>query len=168
MTGIVVDVELSGIGYKTLIGPTPTWALDPNGGKPAAKTTYPFVAFGAPIPAGNKVTARTPTDPINGIIVGGGTVYSFDPDATDQTPTMRLEAWGLCNPYGIGFDAFNSSLLFVSNNGADTRETCLTTPNGPLSTLCPAGTTLVVRGFSTDRQRSGRYVRGQYRRRSRR
>jgi hypothetical protein len=46
-----VDVELSGIGYKTLIGPTPTWALDLNGGTPAAKTTYPFVAFGAPLPA---------------------------------------------------------------------------------------------------------------------
>src|SRR5258707_5196501 len=124
-----VDVELSGIGYQTLIGPTPTCALDPNGGKPAAKTTYPFVAFGAPLPAGNKVTAPTPTNPINGIIAGGGTVYSFDPDAKDPTSTMRLEAWGLRNPYGIGFDPFNPKLLFVSNNGADVRQTTI---NGKL------------------------------------
>jgi hypothetical protein len=137
-----MDVELSGIGYQTLIASP----LDPAGGTKAAKTTYPFVAFGAPLPAGNKVTAPTPTNPINGIIAGGGTVYSFDPAAKDPTSTMRLEAWGLRNPYGIGFDPFNPKLLFVSNNGADVRQTCLTTPNGPASTLCPAGTTLVVRG----------------------
>jgi hypothetical protein len=127
-----VDVELSGIGYQTLIGPRPSWALDPNGGTPAAKTTYPFVAFGAPLPAGNKVTAPTPTNPINGIIAGGGTVYSFDPDAKDPTSTMRLEAWGLRVPYGIGFDPFNPQLLFVSNNGADVRQTCLATAVVPI------------------------------------
>jgi hypothetical protein len=137
-----MDVELSGIGYQTLIASP----LDPAGGTKAAKTTYPFVAFGAPLPAGNKVTAPTPANPINGIIAGGGTVYSFDPDATDPTSTMRLEAWGLRNPYGIGFDPFNPNLLFVSNNGADVRSVCLTA-SGPSSPLCPiAGTVLVVRG----------------------
>jgi hypothetical protein len=146
-----VDVELSGIGYKTLIGPTPTWALDPNGGTPAAKTTYPFVAFGAPLPSGNKVAAPTPANPIQGIIAGGGTVYSFDPNADPKSAasTMRLEAWGLRNPYGIGFDPFNPKLLFVSNNGADVRQTCLAS-SGPLSSQCPQPpaptSTLVVRG----------------------
>jgi len=143
-----VDIELSGKGYQTLIGPTPTWALDPNGGTPAAKTTYPFVAFGAPLPSGNKVKAPTPANPIQGIIAGGGTVWSFDPDADPKSmaSTMRLVAWGLRNPYGIGFDPFNPKLLFVSNNGADVRQTCLATPSGPPSTQCPTGTTLVARG----------------------
>src|SRR5262249_19018684 len=114
-----VDVELSGTGYHTLIGPCPaklanntdictnTWALDPNGGTQKALTTYPFVAVGAPLPAGNKVTAPTPINPIGGIIAGGGTVYSFDPNAADMASTMQLEAWGFRNPYGIGFDPFN-------------------------------------------------------------
>ena len=127
-----MDVELSGIGYQTLIGPTPTWALDPNGGTPAAKTTYPFVAFGAPLPSGNKVKAPTPANPIQGIIAGGGTVYSFDPEAADPTSTMRLEAWGFRNPYGIGFDPFDPNRLFVSNNGADVRQTTMTS-NGMLA-----------------------------------
>jgi hypothetical protein len=38
---------------------------------------------------------------------------------------MRLEAWGLRYPYGIGFDPFNPKLLFVSNNGADVRQTTI-------------------------------------------
>src|SRR5262249_47328017 len=75
----VVDVELSGNGSQPLIGPIPPWTLDPDGGTPAAKITYPFVAFGAPLPSGNKVKAPTPANPIQGIIAGGGTVYSFDP-----------------------------------------------------------------------------------------
>jgi hypothetical protein len=120
-----VDVELSGIGYQTLIGPTLTWALDPNGGTPAAETTYPFVAFGAPLPSDNKVKAPTPANPIQGIIAGGGTVYSFDPDDADPTSTMRLEAWGFRNPYGVGFDPFDPNRLFVSNNGSDVRQTTI-------------------------------------------
>jgi glucose/arabinose dehydrogenase len=121
-----VDVELSGIGYKTL---TPFPPLDPAGGTSSAKTTYPYVAFGASLPAGNKVTAPTPANPQHGIIAGGGTVYSFDPDAADPASSMRLEAWGFRNPYGIGFDPSNPNLLFVSNNGADVR---LTTIGGQL------------------------------------
>jgi hypothetical protein len=117
-----MDVELSGIGYQTLI---PFPPLDPAGGTPAAKTTYPFVAFGMPLPSGNKVKAPTPANPIQGIIAGGGTVYSFDPEAADPTFTMRLEAWGFRNPYGIGFDPFDHNALFVSNNGADVRQTTI-------------------------------------------
>ena len=64
-----VDVELSGIGYQTLI----PFALDPKGGTSSAKTTYAHVAFGAPLPPGNKVPAPTPANPQHGIIAGGGT-----------------------------------------------------------------------------------------------
>jgi hypothetical protein len=117
-----VDIELSGIGYQTLI---PFPPFDPNGGTTSALTTYPFVAFGAPLPSGNKVKAPTPTNPLQGIIAGGGTVYSFDPNAADPTSTMQLEAWGFRNPYGIGFDPFNKNHLFVSNNGADVRQTTI-------------------------------------------
>jgi hypothetical protein len=80
------------------------------------------------------------------IIAGGGTVYSFDPDAKNPTSTMRLEGWGFRNPYGIGFDPFNPQLLFVSNNGADVRSVCVAT-SGTFSTLCPpAKPNLVIRG----------------------
>jgi hypothetical protein len=121
-----VDIELSGIGYQTLI----PFALDPAGGTKAAKITQPFMAFGGgPVPPGTVVKAPTPANPQQGIIAGGGTVYSFDPDAADMASTMRLEAWGLRNPYGIGFDPFNPKLLFVSNNGADVRQTTI---NGKL------------------------------------
>src|SRR5262249_26171843 len=108
---------------ETLIGPIPPWTLDPAGGTPAAKTTYPFVAFGMPLPSGNKVKAPTPANPIQGIIAGGGTVYSFDPGAADPTSTMRLEAWGFRNPYVRVLDPFDHNALFVSTNGADVRQT---------------------------------------------
>jgi hypothetical protein len=71
------------------------------------------------------VTAPTSANPIQGIIAGGGTVYSFDPDSANPTATMRLEAWGMRNPYGIGFDPFNPKQLFISNNGADVRQTTI-------------------------------------------
>jgi hypothetical protein len=61
------------------------------------------MAFGGgTVPAGTVVKAPTPAKPIQGIIAGGGTVYSFDPDAANPALTMRLEAWGFRNPYGIG------------------------------------------------------------------
>jgi hypothetical protein len=131
-----VDIELSGIGYQTLIPftappPPPTLpALDPAGGTTTALTTYPFVAFGAPLPPGNKVKAPTPANPRQGIIAGGGTVYSFDPDAANPTSTMRLEAWGFRNPYGIGIDPFNEKALFVSNNASDVRQTTIVGNDG--------------------------------------
>jgi hypothetical protein len=121
-----VDIELSGIGYQTLI----PFTLDPAGGTNAAKITQPFMAFGGgPVPSGTVVKAPTPANPQQGIIAGGGTVYSFDPDAANMASTMRLEAWGFRNPYGIGIDPFNPDLLFVSNNGADVRQTTI---NGKL------------------------------------
>ena len=118
-----MDVELSGDGYQTLI---PFPPLDPAGGTPAALITEPFMPFGGgTVPAGTVVKAPTPANPIQGIIAGGGTVYSFDPEAADPTSTMRLEAWGFRNPYGIGFDPFDPNRLFVSNNGADVRQTTI-------------------------------------------
>src|SRR5262249_25146955 len=87
----------------------------------------------APLPSDNKVKAPTPANPIQGIIAGGGTVYSFDPEAADPTSTMRLEAWGFRNPYGIGFDPFDPNRLFVSNNGADVRQTTIPAQNGVIT-----------------------------------
>ena len=122
-----VDIELSGIGYQTLI---PFPPLDPAGGTPAAQITEPYMAFGGgTVPARTVVKAPTPANPIQGIIAGGGTVYSFDPDAANPALTMRLEAWGFRNPYGIGIDPFNPTKLFVSNNGSDVRQTTI---NGQL------------------------------------
>src|SRR5262249_35423107 len=98
-----------------------------------ATPASPLVSFGAPLPSGNKAKAPTPANPIQGIIAGGGTVYSFDPDAADPTSTMRLEAWGFRNPYGIGFDPFDPNRLFVSNNGADVRQTTIPPVNGVIT-----------------------------------
>jgi hypothetical protein len=127
-----VDIELSGIGYRTLIPwpiPPATAGLDPNGGTAGAKITMPFMAFGGGlVPPRTVVKAPTPAQPQQGIIAGGGTVYSFDPNAADPASTMQLEAWGFRNPYGIGFDPFNKNQLFVSNNGADVRQTTIPQP----------------------------------------
>ncbi len=111
-----VDIELSGIGYQTLI---PFPPLDPS----ATAITEPFTAFGSgTVPAGTVVPAASPDNPQDGIIAGSGSVYSFNPDAPNPASTMRLEGWGFRTPYGIGFDPFDPRLLFVSNNGADTRQ----------------------------------------------
>jgi hypothetical protein len=129
-----VDIELSGFGYQTLIPfttPPPPGGFDPNGGTSAAKISEPFMPFGGgTVPPRTVVKAPTPANPQQGIIAGGGTVYSFDPNAADPSSTMQLEAWGFRNPYGIGFDPFNRNLLFVSNNGADVRQTTI---NGVLT-----------------------------------
>jgi hypothetical protein len=145
-----VDIELSGIGYQTLV---PFPPLDPAGGTKKALITEPYMAFGGGlVPEGTVVKAPTPHKPQQGIIAGGGTIYSFNPNAanpTAMTSTMRLEAWGLRNPYGIGFDPFNPKLLFVSNNGADVRSECVPTsgPSSTVSTLCPPDMPdLVIRG----------------------
>lgn len=110
-----VNIELSGIGYRT----AKPFALDPT----ATKITEPFMPFGSgTVPANTPVQAATPSNPGNGIIIaGGGAVYSFDPDASNVASTLRLEAWGFRNDYGLGFDPANPKLLFVSNNGADDR-----------------------------------------------
>ena len=110
-----VDIQLSGIGYQT----SAPFALDTTG----TKITEPYMAFGGgTVPPGTVVHAATPSNPGNGIITaGGGAVYSFDPTAANATATLRLESWGFRNDYGLGFDPFNPSLLFVSNNGTDAR-----------------------------------------------
>jgi hypothetical protein len=118
-----MDIELSGIGYPTLI---PFPPLDPNGGTSQALITEPYMAFGGgTVSPRTVVKAPTPAHPQHGIIAGGGTVYSFKPNAGNPASTMRLEAWGFRNPYGIGFDPFNKNQLFVSNNGADVRQTTI-------------------------------------------
>jgi hypothetical protein len=119
-----MDVQLSGIGYQT---PTRFPPLDPT----ASKITEPYMPFGTGrVPPGTIAPGVGPLNPGNGIIVaGGGSVYSFDPNAANPVITLRLEAWGFRNDYGIGFDPFNPGVLFVSNNGADTRSTMI---NGKL------------------------------------
>src|SRR5262245_18114791 len=89
----------------------------------AQAITAPYHAFGTgAVAAGTEAPAATPSTPQEGMIAGNGAVYSFDPGATDPTSTLRLEAWGFRNPYGIGFDPDHPTHLFVSNNGADTRS----------------------------------------------
>jgi hypothetical protein len=62
-----------------------TVLFDPAGGTSAAEITEPYMAFGGgTVPAGTVVKAPTPAKPIQGIIAGGGTVYSFDPDAVGR------------------------------------------------------------------------------------
>lgn len=113
-----VDIALSGIGYRTAPTAKP-FALDPT----ATLITEPFMPFGSgTVAPGTVVHAVTPSNPGNGIItVGGGSVYSFDPQASNAAATLRLEGWGFRNDYGLGFDPFNPGMLFVSNNGADAR-----------------------------------------------
>lgn len=84
-------ITLSGSSYKTQF-PFP---LDPT----ASKITAPFMPFGSgPVPAGTVIPAATPSTPQQGIIAGNGTVYSFDPNASNPSATLRLEAWGFRNP----------------------------------------------------------------------
>lgn len=110
-----VDIELSGIGYTT----ASPFTLDPT----ATQITEPFMPFGSgTVAAGTVVHGVSPVNPGNGVVIaGGGSVYSFDPHASNAAATMRLEGWGFRNDYGLGFDPFNPNLLFVSNNGADSR-----------------------------------------------
>ncbi len=96
------DIVLNGRSYQTVV-PFP---LDPD----ANQLTVPFMPFGSgPIALGVTIPAATPATPQEGIIAGNGTVYSFDPDDPGPTSTLRLEAWGFRNPYGIGLDPANPS-----------------------------------------------------------
>ena len=110
-----LDIQLSGIGYQT----SKPFALDPT----ATRITEPYMAFGGgTVPAGTVVPGVSPAAPGNGIItVGAGAVYSFDAHAADAASTLRLEGWGFRNDYGVALDPFHPDLLFVSNNGADSR-----------------------------------------------
>ena len=114
----------------------------PSGPDPDANAvTAPYRPFDSgPVEPGFRVAAATPATPQDGIVAGSGTVYSFDPDADDPTSTLRLEAWGLRNPFGLAFDAQDPTRLFVSNNGSDIRGQA-GDPNDPLDP-----STFVVRG----------------------
>ena len=105
-----MDVVLSGVDYTTANPLT----SDPDD----TAVTAPFRPFGSgPVDEG-MVVEGVPRD---GIIAGNGTAYSFDPAAPDPAATLRLEAWGLRNPFGVGIDPYNPGTLFVANNGADIR-----------------------------------------------
>jgi glucose/arabinose dehydrogenase len=109
-------IVLSGASFQNQ---TP-FALDPA----MTATTAPFRPFGSGPLNPNSPTileAPSPLVPQDEVIAGNGTVYSFDASSTNPPLTLRLEAWGLRNPYGIGFDPFLPGRLFISNNGADTR-----------------------------------------------
>jgi glucose/arabinose dehydrogenase len=109
------SVVLNGTSYQTG-APFP---LDPD----ASLMTAPFMPFGSgAVPSGTVIPAATPATPQEGIIAGNGAVYSFNPEAANPTTTLRLEAWGFRNPYGIGFDPSQRGTLLVSNNGADYRK----------------------------------------------
>ena len=128
-----VDVVLNGAEF-TARAPN---ALDPEGDD----VTAPFRPYGSgAIDAGFVVPGATPAAPQDGIVAGTGAVYSFDPDAADPTSTLRLEAWGLRNPFGLAFSASDPTRLFVSNNGSDIRGQA-GNPNDPFN---PA--TYVIRG----------------------
>jgi hypothetical protein len=67
-----MDIELSGIGYQTLIPFTtpPPPGLDPAGGTSGAKITEPYMAFGGgTVPPRTVVKAPTPVNPVQGMSV---------------------------------------------------------------------------------------------------
>jgi hypothetical protein len=112
-------------------------ALDPD----SNAVTAPYRPFDSgDIPPGYVVPAATPSTPQEGMIAGVGTVYSFDPAAANPTSTLRLEAWGLRNPFGLAFDTQDPARLFISNNGSDIRGQ----PGDPNDPLDPD--TYVVQG----------------------
>ncbi len=109
-----VDITLNGDAFQARV---PT-SLDPEGDA----ITAPYHPFDTgDITPGTVVPAATPATPQDGIVAGVGAVYSFDPAAADPASTLRLEAWGLRNPFGLGFDAQDPTRLFISNNGSDIR-----------------------------------------------
>ena len=127
-----VALTLNGAAFTTRV-PTP---IDPEGDD----QTSPYQPFGTTVPAGTVVPAATPATPQSGLVAGTGAVYSFDPDAADPAATLRLEAWGLRNPFGLAFDTQDATRLFVSNNGSDIRGQ----PGDPNDPLDPE--TFVIRG----------------------
>ncbi len=128
-----VEIVLNGDEFTARV---PT-SLDPD----SNAVTAPYRPFDSgPIEPGLVIPAATPATPQDGLIAGSGTVYSFDPDAADPASTLRLEAWGLRNPFGLAFDAADPTRLFVSNNGSDIRGQA-GDPNEPLNP-----DTYVVRG----------------------
>jgi len=104
-----VNLVLNGVSYTTSNGLT---------GLPAV--TGPFQPYGSgPVAPGTIVPAASPANPQSGIIAGSGAVYSFKPNAKDPTATLRLEAWGFRQPYGLVFNSYHPNQLYVTNNGID-------------------------------------------------
>ena len=130
-----VDIVLNGSDFTARV-PSPA---DPDSN--AVTAAYRPFDSGA-IDSGLVIRAAIPARPDMGIIAGSGTVYSFDPSPAndDVASTLRLEAWGLRNPFGLAFDATDSTRLFISNNGSDIRGQA-GDPNDPLN---PA--TFVIQG----------------------
>jgi hypothetical protein len=109
------DVVLNGTEFHA---PVAVPGLNPEN-----QVTAPFRPFGSgPIAPGTTVPAATPDTPQEGMIAGNGAIYSFDPNTDDPASTLRLEAWGLRNPFGVGFDPSNPHTLFATDNGADIRS----------------------------------------------
>jgi glucose/arabinose dehydrogenase len=109
------DVVLNGTEFHA---PVAVPGLNPEN-----QVTAPFRPFGSgPIAPGTTVPAATPDTPQERMIAGNGAIYSFDPNTDDSASTLRLEAWGLRNPFGIGFDPSNPDTLFATDNGADIRS----------------------------------------------
>lgn len=128
-----VDIVLNGVEFS----PRVPFDADPD----ADGVTAPYRPYDSgAIDAGFIIEGATPDNPQDGIIAGSGTVYSFDADADDPVSTLRLEAWGLRNPFGLTFDADDPTRLFVSNNGSDIRGQA-GDPNDPLDP-----STFVIRG----------------------
>lgn len=129
-----VDIELNGTSFLPLVPNS----IDPEGDD----LTAPYRPYGSgDIEPGLSIPAVTPDNPVNGIIIGSGTVYSFDPMADNPEGSLRLEAWGLRNPFGLAFDAEDPTRLFISNNGSDVRgmPTDMETPLDP-ATFMKTGT----------------------------
>ena len=116
-----VDIRFRANQFNALV-PTP---VDPD----ADNVTSAYRPFDVSDAGEYTIPAATPDNPMMGIIAGSGTVYSFLPDAPESS--LRLEAWGLRNPFGLSFDAADSTRLFISNNGSDVRGRA-GDPNDPL------------------------------------
>ncbi|MBA3647244.1 MAG: T9SS type A sorting domain-containing protein [Chitinophagales bacterium] len=120
-----VDITFAPNGFTALV---PT-SLDPD----SNAVTAAYRAFDTGEETSEYVVAAaTPTNPQDGIIAGVGSVYSFNPSAADVAGSLVLECWGFRNPFGIAFDASDSSRLFISNNGSDIRGQA-GDPNDPLN-----------------------------------
>ncbi|MHB0857100.1 MAG: PQQ-dependent sugar dehydrogenase [Anaerolineae bacterium] len=119
------DIVLSGVAFAS---PNP---LTPD--EADQTITAPFQPFGSgAVPEGTTIRGVSADNPQLGIIAGNGTIYSFDPTDDIPTDTLRLEAWGLRNPYGMALAPDDSDQLYVTNNGADIRGVAV--ENTPLET----------------------------------
>src|SRR5262249_22498630 len=103
-------IALSGVSYTSTDSQTGGTAV-----------TAPFLPYGSrAVAPGAVFPAVSPSHPLNGIIAGSSAVYSFNPKARNPTATLRLDAWGFRQPFGLVVNPFRRGELFVTNNGIDT------------------------------------------------